>query len=331
MNENQQSTNRTPRRYRRRSTKRRPIFRPPSHPGRFVAIILTFIIVVALALVWGNALKRQSDALRAAKEADQWTLPIEEAIEEQVGRVPSIRAYEIKPEGNVGDIIIAGSHEGIILPLRDSDGALYYRSETAKVAGISLSEGAPSLPEDVARIARRELRVTGVFHVTCFDANDLATQTYLRGLELALLCEYASSGMDDILIVNLPCGDDASDALAIAFLEDLRKLMNTLQNPPAIGVAVSLSAIEGKTGENGLPLYAGDISPARIARVSDYLALDLRYRSTEEIDVLLPRLAYAYQRHGLRMMVDQNSSTAAEELFRHGFTRVFEMKASETT
>ena len=48
----------------------------------------------------------------------------------------------------------------------------------------------------------------------------------------------------------------------------------------------------------------------------------------EEIDDLLPNLAYAYGRHGLRMMVDQKSPTAKEELLRHGFTRVFEMKSN---
>lgn len=324
MSENQTSGRRTANRYSRRSTKRRHAFRPPAHPGRLVAIIVATVAVIVLALVWGNALKRQSDALRAAEAADQWTLPPEEA-EDQSSFVPAIRAYEIKPEGNVGDIVISGSHGGVILPLRGADGSLNYRSETATAAGISVPNGAPSLPDDVARVSRRELRVSGVFHVTCFDANDLATRTYLRGLELALLCEYASSGIDDILLVNLPCGDDERDALAVAFLEELQDLLNTLQSPPAIGVAVSLSAIAGETDESGAPLYAGDMTPSRIARVSDYLALDLRYKSTEEIGLLLPRLAYAYQRHSLRMMVDKNSATATDELLKHGFTRVFEM------
>ena len=324
MSENQTSGRRTSNRYSRRSTKRRHAFRPPAHPGRLVAIIVATVAVIVLALVWGNALKRQSDALRAAEAADQWTLPPEEA-QDQSSFVPAIRAYEIKPEGNVGDIVISGSHGGVILPLRGADGSLSYRSETASAAGISIPAGAPLLADDVARVSRRELRVSGVFHVTCFDADDLSTRTYLRGLELALLCEYASSGIDDILLVNLPCGDDERDALTVAFLEELQDLLNTLQSSPAIGVSVPLSAIAGETDENGTPLYAGDMTPSRIARVSDYLALDLRYKSTEEIGLLLPRLTYAYQRHSLRMMVDKNSATATDELLKHGFTRVFEM------
>ena len=327
MSENQTSGRRTSKRYGRRSTKRRSVFRPPAHPGRLVAIIVATIAVIVLALVWGNVLKRQSDALRAAEEADQWTLP-PEAAQEQNSSVPAIRAYEIKPEGNVGDIVISGSHGGVILPLRGADGSLNYRSETASAAGISIPGGAPLLADDVARVSRRELRVSGVFHVTCFGEESASMQTYVRGLELSLLCEYAASGIDDILLVGLPCGDNASDALSVTFLEELKSLCSPLPKAPAIGVALSLSSLEGKTDEGGKPLYAGDISPARLARASDYLALDLRYRSTEEIDDLLPNLAYAYGRHGLRMMVDKKSPTAKDELLGHGFTRVFEMKSN---
>ena len=96
MNENQTSSRRVSKRYSRRSTKRRHVFRPPAHPGRLVAIIVATVAVIVLALVWGNALKRQSDAFRAADEANQWTLPPEEAID-QNSSVPAIRAYEIKP------------------------------------------------------------------------------------------------------------------------------------------------------------------------------------------------------------------------------------------
>ena len=243
MNENQTSSRRTPKRYRRHSTKRRSVFRPPAHPGRLIAIILAVVAVVTLALVWGNALKRQSDAYRAAKEAGEWTLPPEEEGEVQSTTVPAVHAREINPQGNVGDIVISGAYEGVMLPLRDADGGLHYRSETATAAGISLSGGAPSLSEDVARIARRELRVTGIFYVTCFDADGTSMQTYLRGLELALLCEYAASGIDDILLVGLSCGNDGDDALAVAFLQDLKALLSTVDNPPEVGVALPLAAL----------------------------------------------------------------------------------------
>ena len=336
MNENQTSSRRTPKRYRRHSTKRRSVFRPPAHPGRLIAIILAAVAVVTLALIWGNVLKRQSDAYRAAEKAGEWTLPPDEADGQDVS-VPSVRAREISPQGNVGDIVISGAYGGVMLPLRDADGGLHYRSETATAAGISLSNGAPSLSEDVARIARRELRVTGIFHVTCFDADGTSMQTYLRGLELALLCEYASSGIDDLLLVGLPCGNDGDDALAVAFLQDFKALLSTVDNPPEVGVALPLQAIEGESNESGAPLYAGDMSPARIARVCDYLALDLRDKTSKEaskeaseVEALLPDLAYAYSRHDLRMMVSRSDPAVAESLLRHGFTRIFEMRTNES-
>ena len=332
MNENQTSSRRTPKRYRRHSTKRRSVLRPPAHPERLIAIILAVVAVMTLALVWGNVLKRQSDAYRAAEEAGEWTLPPDED-EMQSTTLPAVRAREISPQGNVGDIVISGAYGGVMLPLRDADGGLHYRSETATAAGISLSNGAPSLSEDVARIARRELRVTGIFHVTCFDADGTSMQTYLRGLELALLCEYASSGIDDLLLVGLPCGNDGDDALAVAFLQDLKALLSTVDNPPEVGVALPLQAIEGESNESGSPLYAGDMSPARIARVCDYLALDLRDKTSKEaseVEALLPDLAYAYSRHDLRMMVSRSDPAVAESLLRHGFTRIFEMRTNES-
>ncbi len=324
MTEHQPNSRRTPRRYTRHSTKRRHIFRPPAHPGRLIAVILAAVLVIASALVWGNALKRQSDAHRADEENGLWTLPPADTSEVSPAS-PADRAYEIIPEGNVGDIVLAGKHGGVLFPLRDADGGLYYRSAVAVEAGIPLPEDAPSLADDVARVNRRPLRATGIFHITCFGADDLSVQTYLRGLELALLCEYASSGIDDILLIGLPCGNDADDALAVAFLEELRGLLNTLAEPPAIGAALPLSAFEGEEDEDGEPLYAGDISPARIARVSDYLALDLRNKPLSQIDVLLPRLSYAYTRHTLHMMVSQYDTAATEDLLSHGFVRVFEM------
>ncbi len=326
MNMNQPNGRRTPRRYRRHSTKRRQIFRPPTHPGRLIAIIAAILAVIVLALVWGNALKRQSDAYRADQEAGKWTLPPDEDPTGENVAVPHIRAYEIAPEGNTGDIVIAGKHGGVLLPLRDADGSLHYLSDTANAAGVVFPSDAPSLEDDTARIQRRELHVTGIFHVTCLHEKTLSMQTYLRGLELSLLCEYAASGIDDILLVGLPFGTDEQDALSVAFLKEVKALLHSLESPPTIGVALPLSAFETISDEDGESLYAGNISPSRMALVADYSALDLRDKTAEEMDDLLPRLSYIYRRHTLRMMVSQADPTVAEDLISHGFDRVFEMK-----
>ncbi len=325
MGEQQKHRRRPPRRFRRHSTKQRTPIRLPAHIGRLVAILLAVVAVIVLALIWGNALKEQSDAYRAAAEAGEWTVEPETATDTPA-TVPDMHLLEIKPEGNVGDIILENSHDGVLLPLQDAAGTVHYLSDTAAAAGVALAEGAVSLADDVARVSRRDLYVAGIFHVRFFEADGLAAQTYRRGLEAALLYEYAASGIDALLLVGLPVGDDAGDALTVAFLEELNALFSTLPDPPAVGVALPLSALEGEPDESGQAAYVGQLSPARVAAKADFLALDLRDFSAEEIDGVLPRLSYAYTRHHLWMMTDRGSDGISDDLISHGFTRLFEMK-----
>ncbi len=310
---------------RRHSTKKRISFHPPAHPGRIIAILAAAVAVIVLALVWGNILKRQSDAYRANEEEGQWTLPPAETTDKSAS-VPDVHLLEILPEGNVGDIIIENSHDGVLLPLRDGTGSLHYLSNTAAEAGLSLPDDAISLADDVARVSRRGLYVTGIFHLTCFEVDDLATQTYRRGLELALLREYAASGIDALLILGLPAGDDAKDALSVSFLEELNTLLSSLADPPAVGAALSLSAFAGETDEDGQIQYVGEISPSRVAKAADFLALDLRSMTAADIDAVLPRLSYAYTRHALWMLTDREFEDIAENLLSHGFGRICEMQ-----
>ena len=177
------------RRYTRSSTKRGFVLRKPAHPGRIVAIALAAVATVALALVWGSYLKKQSDAYREALEMGEWTVDPTIAVPHPVP-VPELRAMEIYPEGNVGDILIAGNHGGVILPLGRADAPLPYRSDVASEAGLPSAAEAVSLPDDVARVAKRGLNVTCVYTVTCFEETDPALRAYRRGLELALLRDY---------------------------------------------------------------------------------------------------------------------------------------------
>ncbi len=316
--------NRPPRRYSHHATKQRAPSRLPVRPGRVIAIAAAVVAVITLALVWGNHLKRASDRHRADMEAGIWTLDAETAVPRPV-TVPDIRAKEIKPEGNVGDILIAGKHGGVMLPLL-TDGVVNYRSAVAAEAGLAVATDAPSIAEDVARVQKRGLRVIGIFPVTCFSTPDTATLTYRRGLALSLLREFAEAGMDELLLIGLPAGKDTLDRQAVDFLTELGALLSDLPSPPAVGVALSLSAFAGEIDADGEILYAGELSPGRIAAACDYLALDLRDRTVEELEALLPRLPFAYVRHSLRMLVSADSDGAVGALLDHGFERVFEMR-----
>ena len=328
------------RRYTRSSTKKGWILRRPAHLGRILAIAFAAVSVIALALVWGNYLKAKSDAYRASLENGEWTLNREIATPHPVD-VPDLRAMSIKPEGNVGDILIAGDHDGVIMTLKTEEGSLLYASAVGAAAGCTVQDGAVSLADDVARVQKRGLNVTCAFSVTCFASSDTAEQVYLRGLELALLREYAEAGMNDILLFGLPAGDDVKDQKTIDFLQELREVLADLPNPPAIGVALHITNFSTdetyvpipdttEDAEAGIPvgttpLYAGNITPARMLNACDYLAMDLRDLNGEEIAFVLPHIRYTYVRHSLRLLIDKNIPSAVEDALSRGFERIFEM------
>lgn len=328
------------RRITRSSTKKGFVLRRPAHIGRIVAVALAVVAVIALALVWGAHLKKESDAYREALEMGAWTIDPEMTVPHPVP-VPDIRAVSIQPEGNVGDILIAGDHGGIILNLTAADGTLPYASSVAVTAGLPVAAEAVSLADDVARVQKRGLNVTCTFTITCYEAEDTATCTYLRGLELALLREYAEAGMNDLLLFGLPAGNEISDACTVDFLTELRRLLADLPNPPAIGVALlpehystdssyipTNPAADALAGipEGTTPLYAGNITPAHILNACDYLAMDLRTLTTDEVAAILPHIRYAYVRYALRLLTNQHIPTATDEALSHGFERIFEME-----
>ena len=321
---------RVDRRYARRATRKGWVLRRPAHLGRILGCVAAAALVAALALVWGSYLKAEADARHAAAERGEWTLDPETATPIPVD-VPDIRAVSIKPQGNVGDILIAGEHDGVILPLGSASGTLNYTSSVAAEAGLSMAPDAVSLPEDVARVQKRGLNVTAVFTVTCFEETDPALRAYRRGLELALLREYAGAGMDDILLLGLPAGDSASDGLSMGFLTELRTLLADLENPPALGAALSLACIDGGGTETETSPYAGNLTPARILKACDYVALDLRGCTEEEAAAVLPRISYAYVRYSLRLLLNRQTPASAEDALSHGFERIFEMDPPEGT
>ena len=313
-------------RYSRRVTKRRNK-RASIRPRQVVTVILCGLAGVILALVLGNILQARSDALHSGDADKDW---MQDASVSPLlpPSVPDIRAVAIFPEGNVGDILIAGNHGGVILPLCDGNGTPQYASTVGTKAGLPVAADAPSLSKDIARISGRNLNVTVVYTLSCFTASDAATAAYGRGLDLALLRECAEASPDDILLLGLPYGTDAADRQALDFLTDLNALLSDLPERPAIGVALPPAAYaQSAEAEEGTQTpYAGSLSPARLRTACDYLAMDLRSLSEEEIGSLLPDIQYAYVRHSLRLLINVRNRSAVDAALDHGFERVFEME-----
>ena len=314
-------------RYTRGSTKKRTRTKKFIRPWQILTPLLCGVAGIVLALALGNYLQSKSDAYHESNGETAWLPPVE-SVESIPVDVPDIRAIRINPEGNVGDILIEGLHGGVILPLCNDAGVPLYASKVAAAAGMATSPSAPSLPDDVARISRRELNVTVVYVLTCFTASDPAVAAYQRGLDLALLRECAEARPNDILLIGLPCGSDVADGRAVEFLTELNTLLADLPAAPAVGVALPPSAFATvNTTEDGadLPLYAGNLSPARLMDHCDYVAMDLRSMSAVGVASLLPDIRYAYTRYSLRLLLNASDQGAVHTTLNQGFQRIFEM------
>ena len=317
--------------YARGATKKRSRRKKFIRPWQILVPALSSLLAITLALALGNYLQAKSDAYREnLGEADP--LSPTETVESIPVPVPDIRAISINPEGNVGDILIEGNHGGVILPLCDKNGVPFYASKVATAAGMAVSPSAPSLTDDVARISRRELHVTVVYTVTCFSSPDAAVSAYRRGLDLALLRECAEARPGDILLLGLPYGSDAADRQAMEFLSELDALLADLPAAPAIGVSLPPSAFASDSTDKtaDTPLYAGNLSPARILTRCDYIAMDLRSMSAVGVATLLPDIRYAYTRYSLRLLINIDDQVAVSNTLDRGFDRVFEMAPSAT-
>ncbi len=329
----------------RGSTKKRGRLKGVIRPWQIVTLVLCALTGVVLALVWGNHLKAKSDAYRDEQALGDRT--VDNSITSPIPvDVPDIRAVEIQPEGNVGDILIAGKAGGVILPLCGGDGVPLYASRVGTAAGMVVAPNAPSLSDDIARISRRGLNVTVVYTVTCFSTPNTAEATFRQGLDLALLRECAEARPNDILLLGLPSGNDGSDRRAVEFLNELNTLLADLPARPAVGVALPPSAFASDTLTRGdgftqgnvsaeadtaletaeRPLYAGEISPARILSACDYLAMDLRSMSAVGVSTLLPDIQFPYVRYSLRLLVNIHDRDAVENALKRGYGRVFEME-----
>lgn len=318
------------------STRRTKALRTPRRPALILTVVGISLVTVIAALIWGSALKRQSDAYHAASEADAWTVG-EPDIPPLPVTVPDIRAKGIAPRGSVSGLTGDGYNAAVIILSADAEGRFPYVTPLAVSQGIPTAEDAPTLTEEVQRMKHAGLYVSCVFCVTCLDASvlsDPALAALRRGTELAILTDVAACGVDDLLLVGLPYGDDTSDARTVGFLRDFKSALGQLTHQPAVGVALlpdgftvrndadstdnaakEPSSVSDKDGT----IYAGSLTPGRMLTVCDYLALDLREAVFADASVGLKAFRYAYNRFSLRLLVSDPSLCKAAEA--HGMTR----------
>ncbi len=294
----------------------------PSKRRRLIAVISCALAVVILALVWGNFLKAESDARRAAEEAGEWLLDENAAVPIPVS-VPAVNAGYAAPSGKMSNSDKL-ELQAVTLDLGACGSPLPYQVEFPTGSGMTVNEGAPELASEVRRFKNAGLRVIGVFTVTSLNATDLTERTLRRGQEMSLFSLFAKAGVDELLLLGLPVGGDSLDTTATDYLLEMETLLASVPATlPAVGVALYPAAFVGEVGEDGTLLYAGSLTPGRMLSVCDYIALDLRGLGGQVTDVL-QGMQYAYVRYNLRLLTAQNQPELTEAAVSHRFSRILE-------
>ena len=310
----------------RRATRRTSLRHgDPRKRRRIWLWIIAALLVIVLALVWGNYLKAESDARRAAAEKDEWLLEADTAIPIPVA-VPSVNAGYAAPSQKM-QTSQDMSYDAVIFDLGSCLAPLPYSVELPSMSGLTVNSGAPTLVSDVTRFQNAGFYVVGVFTVTSFDTDDVSQQALRRGLEMTLLSLYAKAGVDDILLMGLPVGSDTTDQAVTDYLLEVESLWASIPvSTPALGVVLPPAAFVGDTlAEDGSFIYAGNLTPGRMLAACDYIVLDLRQAGAQVGDIL-QGMQYAYVRYNLRLLTSLTQPDTAKYALSHGFSRIFEYK-----
>ena len=308
----------------RRSTRRLSSGRGKKLFKKIASPLLLVFLVVTAALIWGSYLKAQSDALAQAEAEGEWWLDEETASPIMHVKTPELRAGYAAPGGTLRQAEDA-SYGGVTIPLGSCAQPLPYTLDVAEGLDLTFAQGAPSLAAHVSALKSNGLYVIGVFEVTTFDTSDVSLRAYRKGLETALLSLFAQTGIDDILLVGLPAGDDNKDLMTATYVNDIKETWATLPvDPPVLGVALTPSAFQSDINqEDGSPIYAGQLSPGRILSACDYLSLDLRGYGASSDD-LLKDMQYAYVRYSLRLLLPISEYDTIVQISKRGFERILE-------
>ena len=279
------------------------------------------LVTVIAALVWGNYLKAESEALRHAESAGEWSLDTGLAIPLPVD-APEYHAGFAAPTQKM-QTTQKLDYDAATFDLGSCVSPLPYAVELPSASRMTVADGAPALASETGRFHRANLSVVGVFTVTSSEAANQAEEQLLRGMELSLLTLYAEAGIDSILLLGL----SQNTATAQAYLAEVKALLASVAPSVSVGAALPPNAFEGAADTSDTPAYAGNPVPGQILAACDYLALDLR--NCQDPDAILAYVSYAYMRYTLRLLTPLESPEVAAAAIEHGFGRIWEYRSAQ--
>lgn len=166
--------------------------------------------------------------------------------------------------------LFASGYNSVTVTLLKSDGTLNYLSDAAiKLSRISATDNLPKLEDIISsaeRIGKRyskNPKVTAVFYLTSYYIDDPILAEATLSMEMALITEACVLGVDEVLLIGIPCTGGVIDDEAglLDFLEKLDGLCGSLH----IGIALPASVYANNNMSKTL---------ASVAKLTGFMAVD---------------------------------------------------------
>ena len=174
-------------------------------------------------------------------------------------------------------------------------------------AGISLSE-------IVNLIHSKGLYVIGCFDLNSANLTSGSAGTALADFETSLICEAASSGIDEIVITNLP-----SDERGISAVSSIFKAVRAKNSRIILGAAIGYKIMCSNVGAAALISYS---------KFADFCAVDasMARASGTSAAAIVSELEYLFRSYPLRLLFEisdnEDRQSQVSELNHLGITNI---------
>ena len=222
------------------------------------------------------------------------------------------------PMFSYGDYLygfIQKGYSDLSLSLGTADSVTFDSSVAKSVAGVSCGE--VRLEDYSSLIHKYDGRACAYFVSSAFELENENLRRIRKAYEIALLCEAAASGIDDILVLGVNVTKENSDEVA-KYLSEL----NSAAGDCSVGIAINTGTLLLTDNE----IYIA----GKLRSACDFLALDLRYldftdagdSAPTSLAEYLNQLKYYLSAYHLRLVFSDSNSQFFDEAEELGFSNI---------
>lgn len=213
------------------------------------------------------------------------------------------------------DAYKTNGYDTVSFNLKNTDGTLTFRSEAEAAfseSGEVSAEGI-DLRAAIGNIHGSGMKACGIFYSNSYMYMG-ATRAAHESMEAALVCEAGLCGIDEILLMDLPC-DTASSEKILSFVKEV-----SVKTDAKVTVSIPYNAL----GSGGIGEYI-----TYLARSCDGIAIDF---SGCEPEVLIDafaineasgtKMSYYIDRYNARILLSNELSEYSDKLIKAGYDNI---------